>query len=81
MSDKYKIANADGAYFLTLTVAGWIDVFTRKNHKLTVVESLKYCQQNKGLVIFGWCLMPSHLHLIARAEGEATMSDIIRDFW
>jgi len=26
MSDKYKIANPDGAYFLTLTVVGWIDV-------------------------------------------------------
>jgi putative transposase len=80
VSDKYKIANPDGAYFLTLTVVGWIDAFTRKNHKMIIVESLKYCQQNKGLVIFGWCLMPSHMHLIARAEGEATMSEISRDF-
>lgn len=80
MSDKYKIANPDGAYFLTLTIVGWLDVFTRKNHKLTVIDSLKYCQQNKGLAIFGWCLMPSHLHLIARAEGKDTMSDILRDF-
>jgi REP element-mobilizing transposase RayT len=80
MSDKYKIANPEGAYFLTFTVVGWIDVFTRKNHKMVIVDSLKYCQQNKGLVIFGWCLMPSHLHLIARSEGKDTMSDIIRDF-
>jgi hypothetical protein len=34
MSDKYKIANPNAAYFLTLTVVGWLDVFTRKNHKL-----------------------------------------------
>jgi putative transposase len=80
MSDKYKIANPNGAYFLTLTIVGWIDVFTHKNHKLTIIDSLKYCQQNKGLCIFGWCLMPSHLHLIARADGKDTMSDILRDF-
>ena len=27
MSDKYKIRDVDKAYFLTLTVVGWIDVF------------------------------------------------------
>ncbi len=52
MSDKYKITDIDKACFVTLTVVGWIDVFTRKKHKLTLVESLKYCQQNSGLVIF-----------------------------
>ncbi len=80
MSDKYKIGNKDNAYFPTLTGVDWIDVFTGKNHKLKIVESLKYCQKNKGLTIFGWCLMPSHLHLIVRADGEPTLSEIIRDF-
>jgi len=67
-------------YFLTMTVVGWIDVFTRKNHKLAIANSLKYCQDNKGLEIFAWCLMPSHLHLIARAAGNQDMSSIVRDF-
>jgi hypothetical protein len=55
MSDKYKIHEIDKAYFVTLTVVGWIDVFTRKNYKFLLINSLKYCQKNKGLVIFGWC--------------------------
>ena len=80
MSDKYKIWDQGKAYFLTLTVVGWIDVFTRKNHKLTIINSLKHCQKEKGLVLFGYCLMPSHLHLIARAESNYTLSDILRDF-
>jgi REP element-mobilizing transposase RayT len=80
MSDKYKIKEIDKAYFVTLTVVGWIDVFTRKNHKFLLVDSLQYCQQNKGLVIFGWCLMSSHLHMIVRAEGRYTLSEILRDF-
>jgi REP element-mobilizing transposase RayT len=80
MSDKYKIWNKEKPYFLTLTVVGWIDVFTRKNHKLTIARSLHYCQKEKGLTIFGYCLMPSHLHLIARSENDYTLSDILRDF-
>ena len=80
MSEKYKILEIDSAYFVTLTVTGWIDVFTRKNHKLVLINSLKYCQQHKGLVIFGWCLMPSHLHMIVRAEGQYALSEILLDF-
>ena len=31
MSEKYKIYDNDKAYFVTMTVVEWIDVFTRKN--------------------------------------------------
>jgi putative transposase len=79
MGFHYRITEGN-AYFLTLTVVDWVDVFTRKNHKVTLVESLEYCQKNKGLVIFAWCLMPSHLHMIARAEDGVNLSDILRDF-
>jgi REP element-mobilizing transposase RayT len=79
MSEKYKIWNKEKAYFITLTVEGWIDVFTRKNHKLMIIDSLAYCQKEKGLSIFSFCLMPSHLHLIARADGMYNLSEILRD--
>jgi len=80
MSDKYKMSDDEKAYFVTLTVVDWVDVFTRKNHKLKLVESLIYCQQHKGLEIYGWCLMSSHLHLIAKAVCNQTLPDILRDF-
>ena len=80
MSDKYKMKEAEMAYFMTLTVVDWVDIFIRKNHKLKLLESLIYCQNNKGLEIYGWCLMSSHLHLIARATGSQSLSEIIRDF-
>jgi REP element-mobilizing transposase RayT len=80
VSDKYKITEKDRPYYLTLTVVGWIDVFTRPNHKAVITESLKYCQQNKGLEIYGWCLMSNHLHLIAKATGNASLPEILRDF-
>ncbi len=80
MSEKYKIFDHDKPYFITMTAVGWIDIFTRKNHKILIINSLKYCQKHKGLSIFAWCLMPSHLHMIARADGKQTLSEILRDF-
>ena len=67
------------AYFVTLKVVDWLDVFIRKNHKLKLVESLIYCQKHKGLEIYGWCFMSSHLHMIARAIGKQILPDILRD--
>ncbi len=80
MSEKYKVYDNGKAYFLTLTVVGWIDVFTRKSHKEALFESLRYCQKSKGLEVYGYCLMSSHMHLIAKATSKHhALSDILRD--
>ncbi|UII20005.1 REP-associated tyrosine transposase [Fulvivirga ligni] len=79
MSEKYKFDDPEGRYFVTLSIVHWIDLFTRKEFKHSIVESLKYCQNNKGLVINAWCLMPSHLHMIIRSDSEP-VGAIIRDF-
>jgi len=80
MSEKYKTYEKEKPYFVTLTIVGWVDVFTRKSHKITIVDALKYCQRNKGLEIFGWCLMSSHLHMIVRANDKYELWEILRDF-
>lgn len=80
MSDKYKATDTNKAYFITTTVVDWIDLFTRKSMKNILVDSLKYCQKNKGLMIYAWCLMPSHLHLICSSNSHVPVSDIMRDF-
>jgi len=81
MSTKYKVKDNAKTYYITTTIVGWIDVFTREIQKERLVESLKYCQENKGLVIYAWCLMSNHLHMICQSEDdEVPLSDIIRDF-
>lgn len=80
MSTKYKAVEIDKAYFITITTVGWVDVFTRLSQKMVIIYSLKYCQSQKGLTIFAYCLMSSHLHLFCRADGKLTISEIMRDF-
>jgi len=79
MAFKSRVGN-DGIYYMTITVIEWIDVFTRKELAAVIVESLIYCQQKKGLLLYAWCLMPSHLHLIASAAEGMLLTDIMRDF-
>ena len=67
-------------YFTTSTVIDWIDVFTRPAYKQFIVESLKYCQQHKGLELYAWVLMTNHLHFIAGTNSDNNISDILRDF-
>ena len=45
-----------------------------------MIESLEYCQEHKGLIIYAWVLMSNHLHAIVGSAGEAKVSDIWRDF-
>ena len=80
MSEKYKFYNEDGIYFITPTIVSWIDLFTRKAYSEIVLDSLKYCQKEKGLVVHAWCIMPSHLHLLISKIGGDQLSGIVRDF-
>lgn len=77
---RYKILDQHGLNFLTLTVVDWVDVFIRKRYKDIVIESLQYCQKEKGLVVYAYVIMSSHVHLIAEAKGSIPLSDILRDF-
>lgn len=67
-------------YFTTSTVVDWVDIFTRASYRHIVVDSLAYCQQQKGLTIYAWVLMSNHLHMVVSTDGEQTVSDILRDF-
>lgn len=68
-------------YFTTTTVVDWIDVFTRPIYKQIILDSLTYCQKEKGLDIYAWVLMSNHLHMVVSVRNdEQTISDILRDF-
>ena len=49
MKDGYLIRDQKKPYFITCTVANWIDVFTRKRYRDIVISSLQYCIKEKGM--------------------------------
>ncbi|SFS83464.1 transposase [Sphingobacterium wenxiniae] len=76
----YAIRDQEGIHFITFAVVQWVDVFTRKEYTDIIIESLRYCQKNKGLKIYAWCIMSNHVHLIVSTHSPYHLSDILRDF-
>ena len=78
MSRKYKFNNKEGLFFVSFATVYWLDVFTRDHYCWSFIESLNYCRKNKGMEIYAWCIMPSHVHLIFRAKDN-NPGDLLRD--
>ncbi len=57
-------------HFLSFAVVEWADVFTRKQYRDIVVNSLEFCQENKGLSLHAWCIMSNHVHLLVSRRGK-----------
>lgn len=79
MSTGYQIADQTALYYLTLQVVDWIDAFTRPIYRDIVIDSLRYCQEHKGLQVFGYVIMSNHIHLIANSP-DGHLSETLRDF-
>lgn len=79
MSRKYKIKDQQKLHFVTFTVIDWMDVFIRDEYRQIFIESVRYCQLNKGLEVFAYCIMTSHVHMIIATAGENALEGIIRD--
>jgi REP element-mobilizing transposase RayT len=79
LKEGYIIRDQEKIHFITATVVDWIDVFTRKTYKDVVMESLKFCIKEKGMLLYGYIIMSNHIHLIVQATG-GKLSDLIRDF-
>ena len=80
MSTKYKATTTEDAYFITITTVGWFDVFTRLSQKYVLIKALQHCQKSKGLEIYAYVIMSSHIHLFCKATDGFILSDVMRDF-
>jgi putative transposase len=59
-------------------VVNWIDLFIRNEYRQVLLDSWQYCVRNKGLQVYGWCMMTSHVHMIIGTEKD-DMQNIVRD--
>jgi putative transposase len=78
MSRKYKFHDIDKLYFISFATVHWIDAFVREEYMEIIIDSWKYCRGQKGLEIYGWCIMPSHVHMIIGSKKNK-LEDIVRD--
>jgi putative transposase len=79
LSEQYKVGEDCIPHFVTFAVVGWVDIFSRESYKDTLLKSLEYCINHKGLKVHAWIIMTNHVHLIISSESNS-IAAIIRDF-
>jgi putative transposase len=80
MPFAYTIKDQQALHFVTFTVHQWVDVFTRQIYVDELLNSISFCQKNKGLKVYAWVVMSNHCHFILSTDGRLRLSDVIRDF-
>ncbi|HVS96949.1 MAG TPA: transposase [Puia sp.] len=80
LSHEKPILPVDSSYFLTLNTVDKIDVFVRPAYKQAIADALNYFIETQGLVVYSWCLMTSHLHMIVRTREASAPAYFERDF-
>ncbi len=79
MPSKYKITDHQALHFITFATVQWVDALSRPLYKHVILDSLHYCQKETGLIIYVFIIMSNHIHLIASAQEEKNLSNILRD--
>jgi len=75
----YIIHDQEAIYYMTFTIVGWIDVFSRQSYRDILIDSFKYCQKNKGLHLHAYVIMTNHVHLIVSVDEGFSISNFVRD--
>ncbi len=78
MTTGYLIKDQSEVYFVTLQIVEWVDVFSRIDYRDIVIENIRFCQNNKGLIVYAYVIMSNHIHMILQAEND-NLSNILRD--
>jgi putative transposase len=79
MQTGYVVQDSSLPHFVTFTVVGWADVFSREEYKEIFCDSLKYCIKQKGLLLHAWVIMTNHAHLIISTQSDSSIPAIVRD--
>ena len=66
--------------FITITNLNWLPVLQNHHHKQIVVEALKTRVDKKEVTIYGFVIMPNHMHLIWQLHDGIIREDFQRDF-
>jgi len=79
MRSRYRITPESNIYFITSSTHLWVPILFNETLFQIILNSLKYCRQNKGLRLHGYVIMINHVHTIISHESYDQIPNIVRD--
>jgi REP element-mobilizing transposase RayT len=66
--------------FFTATILKWNNLLIQNEYKEIILQSLRFLVNNNRIFIYGFVIMPNHIHLIWQMKDGINPSDVQRDF-
>ncbi|MCJ8163359.1 transposase [Pontibacter sp. E15-1] len=66
--------------FFTATILEWKHLLKPYKYKDIILKSLRFLVENKQVKIYGFVIMPNHIHLLWKLEEPHKREDVQRDF-
>ena len=66
--------------FFTATILWWKKLLKPDKYKQLIVESMDFLVKDKRVKIYGFVIMPNHMHIVWRIEEDRVLEDVQRDF-
>ena len=66
--------------FFTATILGWKHLLKPDKYKDIIVESLQFLVNNNRIILYGFVIMPNHIHLIWQMRENIKQEEVQRDF-
>jgi len=67
-------------FFLTIKSVNGLPIILNERYYKIILDSLRFCRENKGLRIYAYTILLNHIHLVVMMEKEFSLSDTIGDF-
>ena len=66
--------------FFTASILNWRALLFNNEYKKIITDSLRYLVLNDRVRVYGFVIMPNHIHLIWQMKGEHLLRETQRDF-
>ncbi|MEZ6136181.1 MAG: hypothetical protein R3C53_14905 [Pirellulaceae bacterium] len=59
---RYRFGDEHYPHFMTQTIVAWLPVFSQPDLVNIVLDSWRFLQRERAIVILGWVIFENHLH-------------------
>jgi REP-associated tyrosine transposase len=66
--------------FFTASVLKWKPLLLNDRYKEIIIQSLEFLTTNKRVKVFGFVIMPNHIHLLWQIAHQHKLKNVQRDF-
>jgi REP element-mobilizing transposase RayT len=67
-------------YFYTTTILNWQHLLVKDEYKHYIMNSLKFLVEDKRIYLYGFIIMPNHIHLEWMMRGDHSLAEAKNSF-